>query len=109
MNETYRLPRSQRWNAWGFLVFFTVWIGAIAVLAATETPTSLPLPGLAFSVSAPLLTWCPCICWLLEIQRHTLVVTDSHVESHGVWTRRRIALDDVREARWQQIFSGRAG
>ncbi len=97
---------SNLWVGWASIAFHVALITALAV-TLPDLSSGAQWLGRAFLFSIPVLFLCGSIYLLVAVKCHRLAVTESHVESQGVWTHRRIALDAVREARWQRVSLGR--
>ncbi len=100
MNGTYRFDRRNLWTAWGCIVCSLLMIGAFVVGASTP-PHDRRLLFILICGPVPVLMLCGGIYLLLAIKRCRLVVDEKHLESQGVWTTRRIALDEICSARWR--------
>ncbi len=102
MKATYELSHSYLRTAWGGIAFSTAMF-AMSVVALSDIPFGprLLVAAIVFPL-IPLLFLSLSVYLLLAVKRHRLVITETHVESRGVWMTRRIALDDVFAARWRR-------
>jgi hypothetical protein len=98
MNITYRLDLKYRRMARVFVVLFALWFG-VNVACSDGDPAILAM------ASVPLFMLLLSVYLLFISKRHRLSVSNTHVESVGVWWTRRVALDEIVEARWQRFSS----
>ncbi|MEN6458448.1 MAG: hypothetical protein ABFC63_05915 [Thermoguttaceae bacterium] len=100
MNSTCRYHRNFLWFG-GVYLIAAVAMATAGIVASHDRSISSPLGAAAMFASFSLLAAAIGVYLILACKRHRLVVTDSCVESQGVWRTRRIAFVDVRTARWR--------
>jgi hypothetical protein len=107
MNETFRPKRSLFYlGLIGFVFFSLADVLSIAVAVSEARPDRRVLAAMFFGAC-----WTPFVLLslylLIASLRERLSILGSTVESEGVLTRKRIALDEVTDARWRRY--GKAG